>query len=168
MTLSNFVPNPNGPGGTISIYLNGQTVGTWNATTDGGAWVPNGFYHFVLVEHANDGGTVQMERDAFISTFHGEAISLVAAPNIARPGDTVHFNASFAGTRADGQSRMKIYSTDGELIRTLVFVSGAVPWDLKNTSGQTVASGVYVAVLDGMDPLNGQSLNKIVKVLVTH
>lgn len=168
MTLSNFVPNPNGPGGTITVFLNGQTVGTWNATTDSGEWVPNGFYHFVLVEHASDGSTVQMERDAFISTFHGESMALVAAPNMVHSGDSVNFNASFAGTPADSQSKIKIYATNGELVRTLILSFGTASWDLRNNHGQAVGSGIYIAVLDGIDPASGQSLNKIIKVLVTH
>lgn len=168
MTLSNFAPNPNGPGGTITIFLNGQTVGVWNATTDGGALVPNGFYHFVLVEHTSDGTTVQMERDAFISTFHGESVFLVAAPNLVRFGNVVDFNASFAGIPADNQSKIKIYSMNGELVRMLVLSLGTASWDIRNNSGQAVASGLYLAVLDGIDPVSGQSLTKIVKVLVTH
>ena len=168
MSLSNFIPNSNGPGGTITIYLNGQTVGTWNGTKDDGDWVPNGFYHFVLIEHSIDGSVIQMERDAFISTFHGESVSLVAWPNVAHPGLMVNFAASFAGTPADNQSKMKIFTADGELIQTVTFTAGTALWDLKNVSRQNVASGVYLAVLDGVDPSNGQSLNKIVKVLVTH
>lgn len=168
MSLSNFVPNPNGPGGTISIYLSGQIVATWNGTKDNGDLIPNGFYHFVLVEHLGDGNTVQLERDAFISTYHGEAISLVAWPNITHPGQTVTFNASFAGTPVDSQSKMKIYSADGELVQTIAFTTGTALWNAKNLSGQMVASGVYLAVLDGVDPLSGQSLTKVVKVLVTH
>ncbi len=109
-----------------------------------------------------------MERDAFISTYHGESISLVAWPNTAHPGQMVNFNASFAGTPADSQSKMKIYTADGELVQTVSFTVGTALWDLRNPSGQVVASGLYLAVLDGVDPLNGQSLNKVVKVVVTH
>jgi hypothetical protein len=168
MTVSNFVPNPNGPGGTISIYLNGQMVGTWNATNSNGNWVPNGFYHFVLLEHASGGSIVQMERDAFISTYHGELVTLIAWPNVVHPGDAVNFTASFAGIPADNQSKIKIYATDGELVQTVTLNAGSATWDLRNSSGQMVASGVYLAVLDSVDPSTGQGLNKIVKVLLTH
>lgn len=109
-----------------------------------------------------------MERDAFIATFHGESISLIAWPNFAHPGGTVNFTASFAGTPANNQSKIKIYTADGELVQTVTLNAGSSTWDLRNASGQTVASGVYLAVLDGIDSASGQALNKTVKVLVTH
>jgi hypothetical protein len=168
MSLSSFTPNPNAPGGTILVYLNNQLVGSWNATESNGSFVPNGFYHFVLQEHTSDGNTVQMERDAFIATYHGETVSLTAWPNRARPGDTIQFTASFAGNPADSQSKIKVYTVSGELVQTLPISGGTASWDLKNSSGTTVASGLYLAALDGVDPLSGQGLTKIVKLLVTH
>jgi hypothetical protein len=168
MNLSNFVPNPNGPGGTISVYLDGQLVGVWNATDDAGNLVPNGYYHFVLQEHTNNGGVVQLERDAFIPTYHGESVSLLALPNVGHPGDILKLTASFAGIPADSQSKIKIYATSGELVQNLPISGGVASWDLKNANGQIVASGVYVVVLDRIDPSSGQKLSKITKILVTH
>jgi hypothetical protein len=168
MTLSAFSPNANGPGGTISINLNGQLVGTWNATNDGGNLVPNGYYHFVLQEHMNDGNVVQMERDAFITTFHGEAVMLTAWPNVGHPGDTIKFSASFAGTPADNIGKIRLYTASGELVQTLPISGGAASWDLKNSEGDVLSSGIYLAVLYGVDPQSGQKLGKVIKILVTH
>lgn len=168
MSLSPFAPNPTGPGGTITVYLNNQVVGTWNATNDNGTYVPNGFYHFVLQEHTNSGDVVQLERDSFISTFHGQAVSFTALPNVVHPGDTVLFNASYAGIGADQQSKIKIFTVSGELLQTLSLSGGAATWDGKNNIGQELASGIYLAVLDGIDPANGQSVRCILKLLFTH
>jgi hypothetical protein len=168
LALSAFVPNPNGPGGTISIYLNGQLIATWNVTDTAGNLVPNGFYQFLLMETTGDGNTVQLERDAFISTYHGEQVSLLILPNVAHPGDILKFIASFAGIPADNQSKIKIYTTAGELVQTLGISAGTASWDLKNINSFTVVSGIYIAVLDGIDPAGGQKLSQVKKILVTH
>jgi hypothetical protein len=168
MSLSNFAPNPNGPGGSITIYLNGQVVASWNVTDSAGNLVPNSFYHFVVLETTPDGNTVQLERDAFITTYHGESVSLLALPNVGHPGDIIKFEASFAGIPADNQSKINLYATDGELIEILQISSGASSWDLRNLNGQIVASGIYIAVLDGVDPSSGQKLSQIKRLLVTH
>ncbi len=168
MVISDFLPNTKGTGGTILIYLNGQIIATWNVTDSAGRLVPNGFYHFVVLETTKDGNTVQLERDAFISTYHGESVSLLALPNIGHPGDTIKFNASFAGIAGDSQSKIKIYMTDGELVQILEVSAGGASWDLRNVNGQIVASGLYFAVLDGVDPVGGQKLSQTKKILVTH
>jgi len=168
MSLSSFVPNPSGAGGSIAVNLNGLAIATWNATGLNGKPVPNGFYHFVIEEHTAEGNTIFLERDAFLMPYHGQDASLSAMPNIGHSGDTIQFVASFAGTLADGQSKIKIYAVSGELVQTLAVQNGTAAWDLSNTGQKMVASGVYLAVLDGVDPANGQQGRKIVKVMVIH
>ena len=168
MTLSAFAPNPNGDGGTIVIFLNGQPVANWNGIDSNGKYVPNSYYHFVMKENAGAGNTILLERDAFVAPYHGETVSFGAMPNVAHPGDTILFSASFGGVAADGQSKIRLYAVSGELLQTLSITNGIVSWDLRTTSSQLVASGVYLAVLEGINPTNGQKSYKITKVLVTH
>lgn len=169
MTLSNFTPNPNGAGGSIAISLNGQVIATWNVLDAKGNLVPNGYYHFVVLESPTGGNAVSLARDAFVAPYHSETVALAAMPNIGRAGDTIRFTASFAGTPADGQSKILLYSINGEWIRTLAIApGGTASWDLDNRFGQKVASGVYLAVLDGVDPSGGQKMHRVVKILVTH
>lgn len=165
MALSTFVPNPSGPGGTIQIFLNGQLVGIWDARDIKGTIVPNGYYHFVLEEKDASGGKILMERDAYINAHHGEPIALSAAPNIAYAGGSIVFNGSLSGIPADGQSRIKVYTVGGELVKTLTPSGGSVTWDLSNGSQSPVASGVYLVVLEGKVGA-GDKLHKIIKVLV--
>ena len=167
MALSAFTPDPVGVGGSITIYLNGQIVAIWDARDDKGKFVPNSFYHFVMEEHSAEGNIILLERDAFVSPYHGEVVALMAAPNIGRPGDILQFTASFAGNPADGRSKLRIYTIAGELVQSLPFSGGAAAWDLTNANGQTLASGVYLGVLDGIDPTNGQKFNKVIKLLLT-
>ncbi len=168
MSLSSFQPNPSGLGGSIDIYLNGQLVATWNVTDDSGNIVPNSFYHFVLEEHPATGNSVLLERDAFVAPNHGGAVSLSALPNVGRPGDILQFSASFAGSPADSQSKIKIYAVSGELVRNLSIANGVTSWDQANASSQKVAAGVYIAVLEGVNPSNGQKLRAAIQILVIH
>jgi len=168
MSLSNFMPNPNGPGGTLEISLNGQVVATWNATNKEGSWVPNGNYYFVLETTDANGNKVTLTRVAFVMPYHDQMVSMKAMPNVASSGGTIHFVIAFSGVPADGQSSLKIYSVSGELIQTLVISGGTATWNLTNRGGQLAASGVYLAVLDGTDPMSGVKMKKVVKVMVVH
>jgi len=165
MTLSAFVPDPSGVGGTITIYLNGQVVAVWDALDLKGDLVPNGHYHFVLEETDAQGRVILLERDAYIGARMGETSSLSALPNISVGGVNVIFTASLTGIPADAQSRIKLYTTGGELIRTLTPSAGTAVWDLANRSGRTVASGLYLAALEGPGAA-GDKLHKVIKVLV--
>lgn len=152
----------------MTVYLNGQAVAIWSATDENGNYVPNGVYHFVMQEHAADGSTVILERDAYVDPFHGESLAFGASPNTAGPGETIVFSASFAGLPADGQSKIKIYTVSGELVRVLSCSSGLAQWNLENGNGRVVSSGLYLAALEGKNPANGDMASKIVKVLITH
>ncbi|HUO58074.1 MAG TPA: hypothetical protein VMV05_07835, partial [bacterium] len=169
MSLSTFSPNSNGSGGSIGIYLNGQLVATWNATDEKGNVVPNGFYHFVLAEMGTNTGNSTFERDAFIDPNHPDSVTFTAMPNHAGPGETITFAAFFDGVPADGRSKIKMYNTAGELLAVINLTGmGTAPWNLTNGLGQPVASGIYFAVLSGINPSNGGTTYKITKVLVTH
>lgn len=135
---------------------------------DNGKYVPNSYYHFVMRENAGTGNTVLLERDAFIAPFHGDLVSLTALPNVCHAGDVVNISASFSGTPADGQSTIRVYAVSGELIRNLSIANGVTTWDLRGANSQTVASGIYLLVLEGINPTSGQKSYKITKVLVTH
>jgi hypothetical protein len=76
--------------------------------------------------------------------------------------------ASFAGVPADQRSSVKIYAMDGERVITLGLNFGTVYWNLENNIGQSVASGLYLIVLDGVDPVSGKQVRKTQKLLVLH
>jgi hypothetical protein len=168
MALSAFEPNSNGSGGSISILLNGQVIALWTAIDSNGNMVPNGFYHLSIIETGNNGSVIQLGRVAYIETNHGGAVQLLVMPNIGRIGQTIQIAASFAGLPADQQSAIKIYTIAGERILTLSIHSGSASWNLTNNNGQPVAAGLYLVVLDGVDPVSGQSLRKTEKLLILH
>ncbi|MDQ7771913.1 MAG: T9SS type A sorting domain-containing protein [Elusimicrobiales bacterium] len=54
-------------------------------------------------------------------------------------------------TRLTLTGRIRIYTLSGELVRTVVKTGNldSMGWDLKNESGRTVASGLYIYHLEG-------------------
>jgi hypothetical protein len=167
--LSSFVPNPSGLGGAITIYLNNQAIAVWNALNSKGQVVPNGFYHFTIIETTLDGNTVVMAHDAYIATETGAAgLQLTARPNLAHPGDLVLILVSLSGNTPDSLSKIKIYDVAGELLKTLSLVNGATSWNLRNQTGDEVGAGVYLAVFEGTDPASGNPVRKAVKIMYIH
>lgn len=165
-SLSRFVPNPSGLGGSITIYLNSQPIAVWNAMESNGQLVSNGFYHFKIAENAPEGNTVTLERDAFIDAETGVGeLQMSARPNIVHPGGTVTILASFSGTPPDSQCKIKIYDMAGELLETLSLLNGTATWDLRNALGQEVGTGLYLAAFDGNDPVSGSPEHKVIKIL---
>jgi hypothetical protein len=166
MSLSNFTPTSPEPGGSLNVLMNGQVIGTWNALDDSGHVVPNGIYHFVVEEHFPDGTVMILAQNAAIDPYTGQdTAQLMAAPNLVHAGESVKFTASFAGVPADGRSEIKIFNLMGERVDAIPVAGGTASWDLTTFKHLPIASGLYLAVLDGIDPVSGQRLSKSAKIL---
>jgi len=147
--------------------LNGQLLVVWDVKDEKGTVVPNSFYH-VLVESAFADGTKGIsELDVYVGS-HGKlsTVQFTAHPNVAHAGDLIHISAAFGGSGADNRSLTRIYTVNGEKVRTLTFTGGQVSWDLTNDEGQAVASGLYLLCLEGLDELTHQPVHKTIKVAV--
>jgi hypothetical protein len=167
MSLSNFVHNPGGPGGTLSILVNGSVIAAWDVRDKDGKIVPNSFYHINLVLNFSDGTQLIFTQDIFLTpNINGSAIQLVAGPNIAAQGTIVRISASYGGIPADSRSKIKIYTLDGEMVKALSITNGLTLWDLTNSTNSGVASGLYLAVLDGVDVNTGNLVRKTIKIIV--
>jgi hypothetical protein len=117
-------------------------------------------------EHFPNGAVEVLAQNASVDPFIGqEKAVLVAAPNFVHPGDTVTFTCSFAGNAADGRSHVKIYNLNGELVDELPVAGGTATWNLTTLRNSPISSGLYLAVLDGIDPVSGQHLTKTSKIL---
>jgi hypothetical protein len=84
---------------------------------------------------------------------------------MVHPGDTVTFACSFAGGPADGRSHIKIYNLTGEMVYEVAVSGGTATWDLTTLRHSPISSGIYLAVLDGIDPVSGLHLTKTSKIL---
>lgn len=147
--------------------MNGQAAVVWDATNGAGKIVPNGFYHLVLTQVFTDGTSARREKDIYIGP-EGQttSVQLRAQPNLARPGDTILFSAWLGSSPVDERSFVRVYSIGGEKVRSLRTSRGQASWDLTNGQGQAVASGIYLILLDGVDPATGAPARKTIKVIV--
>ena len=85
--------------------------------------------------------------------------AITIGPNPYKPLRNPGQNVTFRGLPSDG--KIKIYTYLGELIRELSSdSSGNAAWDGRNSGGERVASGVYVALVQGAGK------KKIFKIMV--
>jgi hypothetical protein len=167
MSFSAYVPNPSGPGGTLTIYLNNLPVVVWDSLDGSGQLAQNGIYHIVLEERDSNHNSLFFSGNVVVMPYHSVNLAnFTAAPNVAHNGDTIRLSASFSGAPADGRSQVKVYAVTGELARILAVSNGQANWDLRNNDGGLVASGVYILDLDGMDVNTGVATHKFLKVIV--
>jgi hypothetical protein len=72
----------------------------------------------------------------------------LAFPNPFRPGKG-HTALSIDNLPETGT--LKLFTLKGELVREIPVAAGSASWDVKNTAGENVSSGVYFGVVDGQD-----------------
>lgn len=151
----------------MTLYLNGQVLAVWNATGSNGQVVANGFYHLTLTQAFTDGAQVVLNQAVFVDPYALTArVAMTVAPNLVYSGGSVQMAAQVEGSPVQGAGAFKIYTVNGERLRALDAVNGQATWDLANQQGEQVASGLYLVVLDVMDPVTGQPAHKIAKVVV--
>ena len=154
-------------GGSMTLYVNGQAAAVWDGKDGAGNMVPSSFYHLVLVQDFTDGTFARLEKDVFIAPI-GQAASVLlkALPNLAHSDEKIFITAIFGAVPADERSFVKVYTVDGERVKVLPLSHGQTVWDLTNNQGQEVSSGIYLILLDGMDPASGVPARKTIKVVV--
>jgi len=166
LTLSDFTPAPSGNGGTLTLYLNGQVLAVWDATDKNGKLVSNGFYFLVVDQPLANGTQVELQRTVFVAPEGRTApAQLTAWPNVVHGGGEVRLTAIIGTSPADGSDPIRIYSIGGELVRSLTPSNGQAVWDLTNGQGRSVASGLYLLVLDGTDA-SGDPVRQTIKVAI--
>ncbi len=166
-TVSDFSPDPLGVGGTLILFLNGQVFAVWDVRDKNGNLLPSSYYHLVLNQKYDDGSSSVRARDVFIPS-EGQAATVQFSvwPNLAQAGDTILMTAGFASTPANDRSSIKIYAVSGEWVTTIGLSLGTASWNLTNSQGQAVSSGIYLLVLDGINPVIGGQERKTIKVIV--
>lgn len=97
-----------------------------------------------------------------ILTPAGNLDNVLVYPNPYRPSNAAQAATLVNFDNLPAGSTIKIYTIAGDLVRSFADVdrNGSERWDAKNSDGQEVASGVYIALIDG----NGDK--KTVKVAV--
>ncbi|OGR76558.1 MAG: hypothetical protein A2X32_12345 [Elusimicrobia bacterium GWC2_64_44] len=86
---------------------------------------------------------------ALLAVSDADLTPVYAYPVPFRPGggDPARYGTWAQGitfTNLPAYGRIRIYTVAGDLVRELAVVPPSLKWDLKNSNGQTVASGVYL------------------------
>lgn len=167
LSFGAYQPVPGGSGGLLSILVNGTVVAVWNSANQQGSLVPNGFYQVQVTQFTNPTNPTVIEKAVYIDPIHYQTpIQLSASPNIAGEGTVVVFKSHIQGVPAGpGNEPLRIYTLTGELVKTLPWENGQTSWDMTNLPGQTVASGLYLAVEEATDAVSGDKIHRTVKVL---
>jgi flagellar hook assembly protein FlgD len=85
------------------------------------------------------------------------------SPNPARD----HVNVWVTTRIAGADVRVKVYTLAGELVAKLEFANADMAvWNLTNTRGEPLASGVYLVVVLASDPQSGLTERQILKLAV--
>jgi len=135
----------------------------WDGSGDSGALVSPGEYQVQVHWTDGNGGTSDVTRTIMVLPSAGVSGIAMARPNVLNPakGMVTTFDAS--GVSNASSLKIRIYTTTGELVRTITSASTQVPWD---ASG--VASGIYIANIE-IDNASGGMINRqFLKVLVAH
>jgi hypothetical protein len=167
LTFSPYQPLPETIGGSLAILVNGTVVAVWDSLNQQGNVVPNGFYQVQLIQNPNFSNQRLISMDVYIDSYHSiTPIQLSASPNIISQGGVVIFNCLVQNLPAGpGNEPLRIYTLAGDLVKTLAWTNGQTSWNLTNLSGQTVASGLYLAAEETTDAFSPNKIHKIVKVL---
>jgi flagellar hook assembly protein FlgD len=150
----------------ISINYTSTEFLPWDGKNSQGDYVVSGVYEVQLVVKTSTGSSVIASKPiTILDEASGDVLGTIKSLPNPYTGDTTTPLKFTWQPSADGTIKIKIYNIAGELVRTLVGDLGAatINWDLKGVGGQTVSSGTYICVFEGVDN-NGNKKTKIVKI----
>ncbi len=155
--------------GAPAIVIGYTTTGLnvpWDGKNAQGNYLQSGVYEVQLVVKTNQGISIKASKSITLLN-EGNTDVLGTIKSLPNPyiGDTSTPLIFTWQPSANGAIKIKIYNIAGELVRTLVGDLGAasINWDLKSVGGQTVSSGTYICVVEGVDTI-GNKTRKIVKL----
>ncbi len=153
-----LAPSPGAPS-QLTITLSNGTTMVWNGTSDNGSYVQSGQYLVEVHTVDGSGGETTVIKEVSVedrNTASGMGV-VTAWPNVlnASKGSmttTFHTNSSLSLTL-----QVSIYTLAGELVQVSSGDAGTglVSWDASH-----VASGVYLAVVESIDPVKGGVVNR--------
>jgi uncharacterized repeat protein (TIGR01451 family) len=159
--------NVTSTGGTpaqVTISLSNGTTVVWDGKSDSGSIVQNGQY-FVEV-HSLDGqggDTIIDQRISVLDPNNGMG-PVFAKPNILTSANG--FSTTFVDATGETLTlSVRIYTTAGELVTV---VNGAPGANEASWTATGVASGLYIAEVESLNPAGGIADQKTLKLVVLH
>lgn len=148
----------------VTVALNQQAVAVWDERDGQGHLAPAGVYQVLVEEKSGADSYFYSENLSLVPSGQPASVALKAAPNVAHPGDLVHLTAAIDGQPANAPAVIKVYTLMGELIRVLPVHGGQADWNLETSSGRSMASGLYLVTLVGLDA-EGREVHKSVSLV---
>ena len=150
----------------VSVILNGAVTAVWDGKSDNGGFVQAGQYF--IEAHAEDGQGAQATVTRRISVQEGDNSSgigkVTAMPNLLNRANG--YRTTFeSDSVASLELRVSLYTVAGDRVITVKGEAGTnrAVWDASR-----VASGLYLAEVEGRDAGGGLASRKILKVMVIH
>jgi flagellar hook assembly protein FlgD len=155
------------PDGTAQVRIWDETVfeAFWNGSNENGKLVASGqyFVQTICTDSLNQRTVVTKPL-----TVMRPKVQIVSGVRLSPNPAHDHVNVWVVSRIAGADVRVKVYTLSGELVSKLEFNnSDFVVWNLTNTRGEALASGVYLVVIMASDPQSGLTERQILKLAVT-
>jgi flagellar hook assembly protein FlgD len=155
--------------GVAIAYAPGQVI-TWDGNNDEGRTVDSGVYEVRVEISTGDGYVVAASKSVTVLNAGKQGVfgDVATYPNPVEISggilQVMHITWQATGT---GHMTIQVNNMAGELVSkfSATLESGASAWTLMTPSGQNVASGVYIMILEGAKD-TGEIQLKVMKVCV--
>lgn len=149
---------------SLRIWEDGLFDCLWDGTNENGKLVASGQYYIKTISIDRlDSQTVVIKA---ITIFRPQIQVLAGyrvSPNPAQDTVQIWARSRIAGAEVKAQ----VYTIVGELVAKLTFGNAdVVSWNMTNSAGERLASGVYLVVIMAKDPLTGQTERQVLKLAV--
>lgn len=138
----------------------GANTAIWDGKDQFGIKVPNGTYIYTIDAVDNNGNQAIQQKGTFIAGQSPVISNVSDGPDPFTAMDNNQANIQYS-LNNDANVTIGIYSSQGELIRTLLdsqaFNAGInnVDWDGKDVNGNIVVDGIYTYKIDATDTITG-------------
>lgn len=129
--------------------LKASTLSVWRLNEDQGVWERQAGASVDAAGRTVSQTVSHFSSYALLALPDTEVSSVYASPVPFRPsaGDTARYGSWTDGIKfrnLPSGGKIRIYTVSGQLVRQLAIIPPIVQWDVKNSDGQVVASGVYL------------------------
>lgn len=149
--------------GPLTIGMNNGVTLTWNGTGAGGAPLTSGVYYLEIFP-ANGTGTAPVITEILtVVDSGGTGAGVLACPNIWKPGDPPVTFDCFSSQPLT--LKVRLYDLAGERITTF---TGGAGTSQAVYDPNTLASGVYIALVESWDMSGTLTARQTLKIEVRH
>jgi len=142
----------------------GPVTLVWDGKNDKGEVVMGGHYQLEVKWDNGKGSVTEITKGVLVVGGRVPQGTAVAKPNVLTIANGTRVSVIEVNSAQGLTVRGRVYTVAGELVATLVN-DPASPWKTA-WDGGTVASGLYLAVVEGVNAQGGLALRQVVKIMV--